>query len=158
MLSEVSQTEKDKYHRLSLLWNLKYDTNEPIYKTETDPQTQRTDLWLPRDYFESHLKSITQSNLSTQHLLLDKCLCLMEGGWSHSFNLCKVPAHKKLLHRRKENRESLHALHTASPGKGSSTRWTGHHGHKLSWEGQSLRSRGLLGILRGAGTQLVICL
>jgi len=29
-------------------WNLKYDTNEPIYKTEIDPQTQRTDLWLPR--------------------------------------------------------------------------------------------------------------
>ena len=30
------------------MWNLKYDINEPIYKTETDSQTQRTDLWLPR--------------------------------------------------------------------------------------------------------------
>ena len=30
------------------MWNLKYDTNEPIYKTETDSQAQRTDLWLPR--------------------------------------------------------------------------------------------------------------
>ena len=30
------------------MWNLKYDTNEAIYKTETDSQTQRTDLWLPR--------------------------------------------------------------------------------------------------------------
>ena len=30
------------------MWNLKYDTNEPIYETETDSQTQRTDLWLPR--------------------------------------------------------------------------------------------------------------
>ena len=29
-------------------WNLNYGTNEPIYKTETDSQTQRTDLWLPR--------------------------------------------------------------------------------------------------------------
>ena len=29
------------------MWNLKDDTNEPIYKTETDSQTQRTDLWLP---------------------------------------------------------------------------------------------------------------
>ena len=28
------------------MWNLKYGTNEPIYKTETDPQ--RPDLWLPR--------------------------------------------------------------------------------------------------------------
>ena len=26
--------------------NLKYDTNELTYKTETDSQTQRTDLWL----------------------------------------------------------------------------------------------------------------
>ena len=30
------------------MWNLKYDTNEPIYKTKTDSQTQRADLWLPR--------------------------------------------------------------------------------------------------------------
>ena len=27
--------------------NLKYDTNELIYKTETDSQTQKTNLWLP---------------------------------------------------------------------------------------------------------------
>ena len=30
------------------MWNRKYGTNECIYKTETDSQTQRTDLWLPR--------------------------------------------------------------------------------------------------------------
>ena len=30
------------------MWNLKYDTNELIYETETDSQKQRTDLWLPR--------------------------------------------------------------------------------------------------------------
>ena len=29
-------------------WNLEYNTNELIYKTETDSQTQRIDLWLPR--------------------------------------------------------------------------------------------------------------
>ena len=34
-LSEVSQKEKDNYH----MWNLKYDTNELIYKAETDSQT-----------------------------------------------------------------------------------------------------------------------
>ena len=28
------------------MWNLKCGTNEPIYETETDSQTQRTDLWL----------------------------------------------------------------------------------------------------------------
>ena len=30
------------------MWNLNYDTNELIYETETNSQTQRTDLWLPR--------------------------------------------------------------------------------------------------------------
>ena len=37
ILSEVSQTEKEKYHMISLLWGiLKNDTDELIYKTETD--------------------------------------------------------------------------------------------------------------------------
>ena len=30
------------------MWNLKYDTNELICKTETDSQTERTKLWMPR--------------------------------------------------------------------------------------------------------------
>ena len=30
------------------MWNLKYDTNELTYEKETDSQTERTDLWLPR--------------------------------------------------------------------------------------------------------------
>ena len=30
------------------MWNLKYDTNKPIYETETDSQTQRRNLWLPK--------------------------------------------------------------------------------------------------------------
>ena len=30
------------------MWNLKYDTHELFYETETDSQTQRTDLWLTR--------------------------------------------------------------------------------------------------------------
>ena len=37
ILSKVSQTEKDKYHMISLLCGiLKNDTNELIYKTEID--------------------------------------------------------------------------------------------------------------------------
>ena len=37
ILSKVSQKKKDKYHRIPLvMWNLKYGTNESIYKTETD--------------------------------------------------------------------------------------------------------------------------
>ena len=30
------------------MWYLKYDTNELICEAETDSQTQRTDLWLPK--------------------------------------------------------------------------------------------------------------
>ena len=30
------------------MWNVKYDTNEPIYETETKSGTERTDWWLPR--------------------------------------------------------------------------------------------------------------
>ena len=32
------------------MWNLKYDTNEPVYKTETEAGTLRTDWWLPRGW------------------------------------------------------------------------------------------------------------
>ena len=32
-------SEKDKYHT-TYMWNLKYDTNKPIYKTETDSVLQ----------------------------------------------------------------------------------------------------------------------
>ena len=48
ILSEVSQAEKDKYHMISLICGiLKNDTNELVYKTETDSQTSKTNLWLP---------------------------------------------------------------------------------------------------------------
>ena len=47
ILSEVSQTEKDKYY-ITYTWNLKNNTNESIYKTEADSQTQKTNLWLPK--------------------------------------------------------------------------------------------------------------
>ena len=45
--SGINQREKDRHHDISYSRNLKYDTNELIYGTETDLQTQRTDLWLP---------------------------------------------------------------------------------------------------------------
>ena len=37
ILSEVSQIQK--YHMISNMWNLKYDTNELIYKTKIDLET-----------------------------------------------------------------------------------------------------------------------
>ena len=48
ILNKVSQIEKDKYHDITHMGNLKYDTKELIYETETDLQPQRTDLWMPR--------------------------------------------------------------------------------------------------------------
>ena len=48
ILSEESHKQKNKYHMISHMLNLKYDTKELIYETETDSQTERTDLWLPR--------------------------------------------------------------------------------------------------------------
>ena len=49
ILSEGSQKEKRPIpYDSTYMWKLKYGTNEPIYKTETDSWTERTDLWLPR--------------------------------------------------------------------------------------------------------------
>ena len=43
ILSEVNQTEKDKYHMVSLICGIfKNDTNECISKTEIDSQVQIT--------------------------------------------------------------------------------------------------------------------
>ena len=43
-----SERERQIPHDTTYMWNLKYDTNELIYETETDTQTLRTELWLPK--------------------------------------------------------------------------------------------------------------
>ena len=43
-----SERQRQISYDISYMWDLKYDTNERIYETETDSQTLRTDLWLPR--------------------------------------------------------------------------------------------------------------
>ena len=35
----LSKSEKYKFHMISLIYNLKYDAHELIYKTEADSQT-----------------------------------------------------------------------------------------------------------------------
>ena len=45
ILNEVSQRHTP--YDITYIWNLKYGTNKPVYGTETDSQTWRTDLWLP---------------------------------------------------------------------------------------------------------------
>ena len=47
ILSEVG--ERQISYDITPLWNPKYDTDELIYEVETGLQTQRTDLWLPRE-------------------------------------------------------------------------------------------------------------
>ena len=43
-----SERERQIPYDITYMWNLKYDTNEFIYKTEKDSQIYRTDFWLPR--------------------------------------------------------------------------------------------------------------
>ena len=49
ILSELSQKEKDKYHMISLTCGIQYRAQMNLSTKQTDSQTQRTDLWLPRE-------------------------------------------------------------------------------------------------------------
>ena len=43
-----SEREGQIPYDITYVWDVKYGTNEPIYQTETDSQTWRTDLRLPK--------------------------------------------------------------------------------------------------------------
>ena len=45
-----SKREREIPDDITYMWNLKYGINEHIYETETDSQTERTDLWLSRGW------------------------------------------------------------------------------------------------------------
>ena len=48
ILSEISQDRGRQIpYDITYTWNLRYGTNEPVYKTETDFETYRTNLWSP---------------------------------------------------------------------------------------------------------------
>ena len=47
--TEVSQQRRQIPYNITYMQNLKKKTNELIYKTETDPQTQKTNLQLTRE-------------------------------------------------------------------------------------------------------------
>ena len=40
------------------MWNLKYDTDDLIYKTETDSQILKTNLWLPKGKEKEQMRSL----------------------------------------------------------------------------------------------------
>ena len=43
-----SERERQIPYDITYMWNLKYGTNEPPYRTETNSWTWRTNLWLLR--------------------------------------------------------------------------------------------------------------
>ena len=62
----LSKSEKDKYYMISLIFGiLKTDTNEFIYKTEIDSQTQKTHLWLPKGKGEGRINQKFWINIYT---------------------------------------------------------------------------------------------
>ena len=46
--SDTSQKEKDKHRMILLICGIYTITSKLIYKTETDPQTKKANLWLPK--------------------------------------------------------------------------------------------------------------
>ena len=48
ILSEVSQKEIQIPYDINCIQNLKYGSNETIYRIVTNSWTQRTNVWLPR--------------------------------------------------------------------------------------------------------------
>ena len=44
-----SDRERQISYGITYMQNLKYDTNELIYETDTDSETQETNLWLPKE-------------------------------------------------------------------------------------------------------------
>ena len=49
--TEWSKSERERQipYDIICIWNLIYDTNERIYKTKTDSETQKTNLCLPKE-------------------------------------------------------------------------------------------------------------
>ena len=49
IITVTIKLEKDKYHDINFMYNVKNDTNESIYKTEIDSQTQKINFQLPKE-------------------------------------------------------------------------------------------------------------
>ena len=46
------------------MWNLKNNTDESVVKTETDSQTEKTNLWLPKGRKEGQIKSVGLTDIN----------------------------------------------------------------------------------------------
>ena len=79
-----SERERQIPYDNTYTWNLKYDTNEPIYETETDSQTQRTDLWLPTGRVGEGMEwefGISRCKLLYKELINNKVLLYSTGNY-----------------------------------------------------------------------------
>ena len=72
ILREVCQAEKRQIpYDITYMWNLKYDTKEPIYEAETDLEKKRADLWLPRESMDGGRKDWEYRNNRCKLLYLE---------------------------------------------------------------------------------------
>ena len=57
ILNEIRNRKTNTIGYITYMWNLKFDTNELIYKTERDSQTQKTNMVTKADsmHAQSHL-------------------------------------------------------------------------------------------------------
>ena len=84
VLSEASQKEKRQIpYDITPMWNLKYDTNELIYETETHSQTQRADLWGPKGRWDGRGKQwefgVCRCKLVNTEWISSKVLLYIQG-------------------------------------------------------------------------------
>ena len=45
---DIQNRERQIPYDITYIKNLKYDTSEPMYETEIDSQTEKTNLWFPK--------------------------------------------------------------------------------------------------------------
>ena len=77
-----SERERQIPYDITYTWNLKHDTNELIYETETDSHTQRTG-WLPkrRGMVEGWIGSLglADANYYIQNGQTTRSYCIAQG-------------------------------------------------------------------------------
>ena len=76
ILSEVIQTERQIYD-ITYMWNLKYHTNEFIYKTETVLQTLKANLWLPKEGGKRDKLRDRDENMNTMYVFSSASVILL---------------------------------------------------------------------------------
>ena len=80
------------------MWKLKNDTNELIYKTETDSQTYKTNLWSPKGMEREGINQEVGINIYTLEAQMVKNLPAMQEIWALSLDWKDSLEKGKALH------------------------------------------------------------